>query len=149
MGRVRSKSHARPAQMPFPALGTAAVPPASVPIRLPWILTVAHAVVKQTGEKWIPSEALPEMTLPGGIPGCDVGPPMVPEKTDTLVPFDSANVPVASMPMKLPWTRLRPKTPGPLLPEITLRCDTRIPPIWPCQKTTLTSTSFVRPKCCW
>src|SRR5262249_30072993 len=83
-------------------LASASVPVASVPMKLPW---TALSVAEQR-EMEIPYRVLPETTFRAA----GVVPPTVLREAlsrDTPAPrLASASVPVASVPMKLPWTVL-------------------------------------------
>src|SRR6185295_8020262 len=114
---------------PSSAFGTPAAPLAFVPMKLPVIVVENELPLPPFSAT--PMPALPEMTLRSAA----VVPPMVVNEapSDTVtplrplpVPFATACVPVASVPMKLPLTALfvRPdpliKMPSETLPEITL-----------------------------
>ena len=108
------------------------VPPASVPMRLP--MTAVVLTLLEPVPIWMPVP-LPEMTLPGGIPGVEVSPPIcvaeAAKSTSTPVLPPSATVPVTSVPMKLPCIRVRAAMDSwmPGLPSIILRACAVVPPI--------------------
>ena len=78
-----------------------------------------------------PTMPLPEMRLPGGVPGLVVSPPMMaPSLLTPTFRLGMAIVPVRSVPMKLPCTASLLPTASPrLLPEIILRAAVVFPPI--------------------
>src|SRR5262249_50068365 len=94
---------------PVPPLGRAAVPAALVPMKFPaTVLFDAPGMRRRAAP-------LPEMTLPAAA----VVPPMVFAEAPavTITPWRmlaTALLPMASVPTKLPWTRL-PDVPAPLM----------------------------------
>ena len=96
---------------------------------------------------WMPSWRLPEMTLPGPVPGVAVTPPMVVDEALSIsTPLwtlpTPEETPVGSTPIRLPTIRLlsafvvaKPGTelvictPDPRLPEMTLPAPWTVPPM--------------------
>ena len=98
---------------------------------LPW-MTFACAELPPSHTPTVP---LPEIKLPGGVPGVAVSPPMtlleVPLVFTPTFGLDRTTVPVTSVPIKLPCTvlldPLNRSTPR-LFADITLRASTVVPP---------------------
>jgi hypothetical protein len=141
--------------MPSGLLPIAAVPVTSVPMRLPRISTPAPA----PDPTWTPQpwndDPLPEITLPafGAVPPMTVlgatvfmgsGPGVKPPTRTPDIALLSAPVPAASVPIRLPSTRVPSESPrtwtpcgwksglkfnGSPLPEITFRSAAAVPPI--------------------
>ena len=110
--------------MPERPLPRGAMPAAFVPMRL-FNSELLPPVTK------IPSSLLAEITLPAPLPV----PPMVLKDPRILTPatwFPRLELPITSVPILLPWTKLpspEMSMPSPLLPEITLPWPAPVPPI--------------------